>query len=132
MKRLFGLSVALFLGVVAWAQEADTSGLERPLAPTELARRRHYLDSISRLPEFTLTHPTLGVAPFAQPRAPQPPRQQSVRVVHHGFPPRVYVLNNISLQIGGYVNLTNGQAWLFSPYPNGYLDARTLSLPLPR
>ncbi len=49
-----------------------------------------------------------------------------------GLPARICVINNISLQIGGYVNLTNGQAWIWSPYPNGYLDARTLSMPLPR
>lgn len=54
-----------------------------------------------------------------------------LRVEVKGLPTRVYVLNNISLQIGGYVTLSNGQAWLWSPYPNGFLDARTLSFPLP-
>ena len=54
-----------------------------------------------------------------------------LRIEAKGLPTRVYVLNNVSLQIGGYVTLSNGQAWLWSPYPNGFLDARTLSLPLP-
>ena len=27
---------------------------------------------------------------------------------------------------------TNGQAWNWSPFPDAYLDARTLSFPMPR
>lgn len=55
-----------------------------------------------------------------------------VRIEMQGLPTRIYVLSNIRLQIGGYVNLTNGQAWIFGPTPAAFLDARTLSLPLPR
>ena len=56
----------------------------------------------------------------------------SIRIDRSGRPTRIYVINNIILQVGGYVNVTNGQAWIWSPYPNCYLDARTLSFPMPR
>ncbi len=60
------------------------------------------------------------------------PVYPSIRIDLGRRPTRIYVINNIILQVGGYVNLTNGQAWIWSPYPNGFLDARTLSMPLPR
>lgn len=63
---------------------------------------------------------------------PLVPGSSIVRLEVQGLPTRIYVLNNITLQVGGYVNLTNGQAWIFGPYPAGYRDARTLSMPLPR
>ena len=63
---------------------------------------------------------------------PLVPGSSIVRLEVRGLPTRIYVLNNITLQVGGYVNLTNGQAWIFGPYPASKLDARTLSLPLPR
>lgn len=63
---------------------------------------------------------------------PLVPGSSIVRLEVQGLPSRIYVLNNITLQVGGYINLTNGQAWIFGPYPAGYRDARTLSMPLPR
>ena len=63
---------------------------------------------------------------------PLVPGSSIVRLEVQGLPSRIYVLNNITLQVGGYINLTNGQAWIFGPYPASKLDARTLSLPLPR
>ncbi len=63
---------------------------------------------------------------------PLVPGSSIQRLEVQGLPTRIYVLNNITLQIGGYVNLTNGQAWIFGPYPASKLDARTLSMPLPR
>lgn len=73
-------------------------------------------------------------------RMPQPdwrppmavPDLPSIRIDLGRRPARIHVLNNIILQVGGYVNISNGQAWIWSPYPNGYLDARTLSFPMPR
>ena len=63
---------------------------------------------------------------------PLVPGSSIVRLEVQGLPSRIYVLNNITLQVGGYINLTNGQAWIFGPTPAAFLDARTLSLPLPR
>lgn len=109
---------------------AFSAGQERPSTPT-----------FPYDPSFPYD-PAFSPAPTFPPRPERPPRVvwrlplaapvlPSVRR-RDGLPVRIYVINNISLQIGGYVNLTNGQAWIWSPYPNGYLDARTLSMPLPR
>lgn len=131
MKRLFGLLIALVTGLAVWAQEADTIHL----STAERAHRRHYLDSLLRLPDFELVYPpSHTLSPPLQP----PPAVPIAPYTPHGFVQhpirlrRVTVLNNLSLQIGGSIRITNGQAWLWSSYPNGYLDARTLSFPLPR
>lgn len=44
----------------------------------------------------------------------------------------IKVLQNNTLRLDRFINISNGQAWNYSPFPNGYLDARTLSMPLPR
>lgn len=46
-------------------------------------------------------------------------------------PSSVMVLNNNTLRLGNYFNLSVGQAQLWGPYPDSYLDARTLSMPMP-
>lgn len=55
---------------------------------------------------------------------------------------RVMVLDNNTLYLGPHFIISNGQAWNWnpfrhstfnrSPYPDAYLDARTLSFPMPR
>lgn len=48
-------------------------------------------------------------------------------------PERVFViLPNNTLEAWGRVNVSNGQAQNWGPFPNSYLDARTLSFPVPR
>ncbi len=46
--------------------------------------------------------------------------------------PKGVVLTEKSLLIGRYIYISNGQAGNNGPYPDSYLDARTISLPLPR
>ena len=48
------------------------------------------------------------------------------------LPSRVTVIDNNSLRLGPHFNLSNGQAWNWSPFPDAFLDARTLSFPMPR
>lgn len=49
------------------------------------------------------------------------------------LPERVFVIMpNNTLEAWGRVNVSNGQAQNWGPYPNSYLDARTLSFPVPR
>ena len=49
------------------------------------------------------------------------------------LPSRVFIiLPNNTLEAWGRVNVSNGQAQNWGPYPNSYLDARTLSFPIPR
>ena len=42
------------------------------------------------------------------------------------------VIDNNTLRLGQHFNLSNGQAWNWSPFPDAFLDARTLSFPMPR
>lgn len=56
----------------------------------------------------------------------------SVVVVRQEYlPVRTMVLRNNTLRIGRYIIISNGQAENWGPYPDGYLDARTISLPDP-
>lgn len=47
------------------------------------------------------------------------------------LPGRVMVLDNNTLRLGSHFGLSNGQAWNWGPYPDSFLDARTLSFPMP-
>ena len=55
-----------------------------------------------------------------------------VVIQKENLPSSVTVLNNNTLRLGTRFNLSNGQAWNWSPFPDAYLDARTLSFPMPR
>lgn len=52
-------------------------------------------------------------------------------ILREHLPVRTMILRNNTLRIGRYLILSNGQAENWGPYPSGYLDARTISLPLP-
>ena len=137
MKRTFyrpgGLAAALAAAVGCIASAAAQEPLHEVLhlsVPDSLtAFYRRDADALSLVPHAvadTAAPPVVWQLPVVAPLSP------SVRHGRGGLPEHMHVINNIVLQIGGYVNLTNGQAWIWSPYPNGYLDARTLSLPMPR
>ena len=132
MKRLFLAIYLLFIASVG-AQEPDTVWLYRPSQEERIAWLR-LVDS--------LTHP--DALPFnpseAEQRAlveelrlrpviPMASLYQIVRPIDRSG--QVFVINNAVLQLGRMVSFTNGQAWLWAPYPMGYQDARTLSVPLP-
>ena len=55
-----------------------------------------------------------------------------VVIQKENLPSRVTVIDNNSLRLGSHFNLSNGQAWNWSPFPDAFLDARTLSFPMPR
>jgi len=55
-----------------------------------------------------------------------------VELRQENLPRRITVIDNNTLRLGEHFNLSNGQAWNWGPYPNSFLDARTLSFPLPR
>ncbi len=59
------------------------------------------------------------------------PMTSVVVILREHLPVRTMILRNNTLRIGRYVILSNGQAENWGPYPSGYLDARTISLPLP-
>lgn len=135
MKRTihrFGVLLAAALATLGVGQAAAQELLHEELRfsiPDSLtALRRHASDTLSFTP-----HPLLRTT--APPVTWHPALRQlplpSVRRNRDGLPEHIHVINNIILQLGGYVNLTNGQAWIWGPPPGSYLDARTLSLPLP-
>lgn len=132
MKRavLWILALLSVQGVAAQTRSESFAPLPSDsLRPTEW--HIHY-DSTLQHPLHLLplpdTRPLIGNLKWQ----PLVPGSSIVRLEVRGLPTRIYVLNNITLQVGGYVNLTNGQAWIFGPYPASKLDARTLSMPLPR
>lgn len=55
-----------------------------------------------------------------------------VEIRQENRPRRITVIDNNTLRLGSHFTLSNGQAWNWSPYPDAYLDARTLSFPMPR
>lgn len=59
------------------------------------------------------------------------PMTSVVVILREHLPVRTMILRNNTLRIGRYLILSNGQAENWGPYPSGYLDARTISLPLP-
>lgn len=101
----------------------------------ELPRR----DS-SRLPSFRLPDSLAHMSPWKpdystmEPLKVKPSVSMSSVVViqRENLPARVTVIDNNSLRLGRHFNLSNGQAWNWSPFPDAYLDARTLSFPMPR
>lgn len=53
-------------------------------------------------------------------------------VARENLPARVMVINRNILRLGAHFRLSNGQADNWGPFPDSYLDARTLSFPAPR
>lgn len=54
-----------------------------------------------------------------------------VEIRFENRPHRIVVIDNNTLRLGRYVNVSNGQAGNWGPFPDAYLDARTLSFPMP-
>ena len=48
------------------------------------------------------------------------------------LPSRVTVIDNNTLRLGRHFTISNGQAWNNGSFPDAFLDARTISMPLPR
>lgn len=55
-----------------------------------------------------------------------------VAIPWENMPKRITVLPDNTLRLTPHLTIGNGQAWNWGPFPNSYLDARTLSFPLPR
>ncbi len=123
MKQSFLVAV-LFFAVTVSAQEPPTDFL-----PRDTTRSRGF-----RLPDslmqFLPEHPDRRMSSFA----PTPAvTMSSVRL----FPEqhrssRVMLLENNTLRLGRHFTIGNGSAWTNGSFYDAYLDARTLSMPLPR
>ena len=75
--------------------------------------------------------PDYRTAEFERP-APAVSMTSVVIIPQHALPARVTVLDNNTLRMGQHFNISNGQAGNWGPFPDAYLDARTLSFPMPR
>lgn len=124
MKKMLILAVALAVAMTAAAQEPKF----------ELPRR----DSLRLQPQgFKLPDSLAHMTPWnpdystMEPIKTKPAVSMTSVVViqRENLPGRVAVINNNTLRMGAHFNLSNGQAWNHSPFPDAYLDARTLSFP---
>lgn len=150
MKRMLLAVLALAAALTVRGQEFSVPRREDPRKA--MLRQFEYPDSMTQMhfwqpdPEVLYPLPTDLPMPEArkpadrsrpEPLVPMSPSTQSVR------------LNaNNTLQLGPFVTLSNGQAWNWKPAPDLYLgperrpvwgsflgsflDARTLSFPMPR
>lgn len=58
--------------------------------------------------------------------------ETSVVQVRNHLPEHIDVPRNIPRRIATSLWISNGQAWNWGAYPDAFLDARTISVPLPR
>ncbi|MEG0807996.1 MAG: hypothetical protein RR410_06560 [Alistipes sp.] len=126
MKKSWIIFVLLVGTLTANAQEHKRLGWE-------------LRDSL-RTPDFVLPDSLAHTAPWKpdyramEPMKVKPKVSMSSLVVieERHLPARVTVINNNTLRLGQGFNVSNGQAWNYSPFPDAYLDARTLSFPMRR
>ena len=129
MKRsILSAFAAVILAVSAWAQ------IPEPKIEFKPDTVRHVL------PGFTLPDSLAHMSPWKPDYRTMAPIQTKpavsmtsiVVIQRENLPSRVTVIDNNTLRLGPHFNLSNGQAWNWGPFPNAYLDARTLSMPMPR
>ena len=83
-------------------------------------------DSLAHLSPWRPDYETMG------PMRTKPKISMSsiVEIQRENLPSRVTVIDNNTLRLGPHFTVSNGQAWNWSPFPDAYLDARTLSFPM--
>ena len=126
--------VLLLSSGAPWAQPPRVSRSERPALRRDTVRsdfgEAEVLRRIDSLASRSLWQPDYrSMAPLpVQPVV----SLSSVVALRGGPPPRpVRGADNMTL-LGPHFVLSNGQAWNWGPYPDSFLDARTISLPMPR
>ena len=136
MKKMFLLAVALFAALSLSAQEPGKFRLVRPDStrtsgfrlPDSLRVGGVVPDSLAHMSPWKTDYRT--AAPLKV--KPSISMTSVVVIQKENLPSRVTVIDNNSLRLGPHFNISNGQAWNWSPFPDAYLDARTLSFPMPR
>ena len=126
MKRMFILAVALLAALAISAQEPNKFGLKKPDSPR--SGKYELPDSLAHLSPWKPDYRAEGrmkVKPSVT--------MTSVVVIHkENLPSRVTVIDNNTLRLGRHFTISNGQAWNNGSFPDAFLDARTISVPLPR
>ena len=125
MKRMFILAAALLAALAISAQEPNKFGLKKP---DSLRNKFELPDSLAHLSPWKPDYRAEGrmkVKPSVT--------MTSVVVIHkENLPSRVTVIDNNTLRLGRHFTISNGQAWNNGSFPDAFLDARTISVPLPR
>lgn len=127
MRRIL-LVAALFATLAVAAQE--------PTLPTRRTPRRDSLRAATLPLSDTMETmiPWQSDYRYMEPLETHPVVTMSsvMEVFEEHLPARVTVLDNNMLRLSRQFLLSNGQAWNHGPYLDSFLDARTLSMPLPR
>lgn len=135
MKKLFIVLLALAIAGGVSAQESKKIVFQK-----RDSLRKEFIHPDSTHMEFTLPDSLAHMSPWRpdyrtmEPMKAKPVVSMSSVVViqQENLPSRITVIDNNTLRLGRWFNVSNGQAWNRSPYPDAYLDARTLSFPMPR
>ena len=126
MKRMFILAAALLAALAISAQEPNKFGLKKPDSPR--SGKYELPDSLAHLSPWKPDYRAEGrmkVKPSVT--------MTSVVVIHkENLPSRVTVIDNNTLRLGRHFTISNGQAWNNGSFPDAFLDARTIAMPLPR
>lgn len=126
MRKMLLTAFALVVALAASAQE--------PKFDFRLDTLRH------KLPTFSLPDSLAHMSPWKPDYKTMAPiktkptvSMTSVVVIQkENLPSRVTVLDNNSLRLTPHLTISVGQAWSWGPFLDSYLDARTLSFPMPR
>ena len=126
MKRMFILAVALLAALAISAQEPNKFGLKKPDSPR--SGKYELPDSLAHLSPWKPDYRAEGKMKVK----PSVTMTSVVVIQKENLPSRVTVIDNNTLRLGRHFTISNGQAWNWSPFPDAFLDARTLSFPMPR
>lgn len=136
MKKLIIMGMA---AAFAWIRPAAAQPPE-PILPEPEAKVEFRPDTILRhtQPGFTLPDSLAHLSPWRpdyqyHPEVRTTPKismSSIVEIQRENLPSRVTVIDNNTLRLGPHFTVSNGQAWNWSPFPDAYLDARTLSFPM--
>lgn len=150
MKRMLLAVLALAAALTAWGQESPA--LRRQDPRRAMLSKFEYPDTMTQMhfwrPDFTVLYPLPTNLPREDFRKRDADRTPEILIPMNPSTQRVRVSGSNILQIGPFVTLSNGQAWNWRPSPEfflgperrpvwgsfigSYLDARTLSFPMPR
>ena len=134
MRKMLLAAAALAVALAASAQEPkfdfrrDSTRTSGFTLPDSLRVEMSVPDSLAHMSPWKTDFRT------AAPMKVKPAVSMTSVVViqKENLPSRITVIDNNTLRLGQHFNLSNGQAWNWSPFPDAFLDARTLSFPMPR
>ena len=134
MRKMLLAAAALAVALAASAQEPkfdfrrDSTRTSGFTLPDSLRNKFELPDSLAHLSPWKPDYRAEGRMKVK----PSVTMTSVVVIQKENLPSRITVIDNNTLRLGQHFNLSNGQAWNWSPFPDAFLDARTLSFPMPR